>query len=467
MASKSNKKSRSNRFIASVIFLIALAVIFGVSFIWTDQINNALKLTSITQSEFGGKSIEELNQDVESGGDSKSLQVHFVDVGQGDACIIEFPNDTKMIIDGGKDKEKAKLLDYIENNIGEKGSMAKSKETKGYAFDYAILTHSDEDHCGGLDDVLNTYAAKVFYRPNEEATRKGFKDPAKIALKLSSDATLKDTLAYKNVIETGYNNSRVQYVTGAKLEGNVIEPVKTDASVSDDEFKKSDEYFKFEFFTPIKNSYKDFNDYSPVMILTYMGKTIVMSGDAEVAAEAEFVAAAKTKDGKYEIFDESFNADVIKLGHHGSKTSSSEEYLKALTNESLTKNVLAVISCGFGNSYKHPHEQTLDRLTSLGFKEENVLRTDKNSSIVLAVANVEGTYQLLSGANVVRTEKATVAIGGVVNIQWRELCITVWVIIAAILIIKPTIDYFKKSKRKYENASAGTKKNNRNKPKKK
>ena len=433
---KSEKKSGTHHLLARVIFLVVLAVIFGVSFIWTDQINRALGLTKVESAEYDGASTQEVINGTQNS--DASLTLHFVDVGQGDACIIELPDDKKIIIDGGKDKEKEKLLTYIDEVIDPADEMKKEKESGGYGFDYAILTHSDEDHCGGLDDVLNEYGSRVFYRPNEAATYKGYADPGKSSL--LQDYTEKSTLAYMRAIDAGYKGETA-YVSNANDEvSSIIKP---------DGIDESDPcYYELNFYTPIRNSYKDFNDYSPVMILSYQGKSIALSGDAEKTAEAEFVEAAKSGSGKYSIFTDDYTVDVIKLGHHGSRTSSSEDYLETLTTQSSRKDVLAIASCGFGNSYGHPHAETLTRLNDMGFSADNVLRTDQNGTIVLAVRQDEsGVFALFYGANAVRVEKSAMELGSL-DVRWREICITIWIFAAVVLIVQPIASEFNKKTKK-------------------
>ena len=110
------------------------------------------------------------------------------------------------------------------------------------------------------------------------------------------------------------------------------------------------------------------------------------SGDAEAQAEQEFVE---------EYFDYDFDIDVFKLGHHGSRTSSSQELIELVTKQSKRDEIRCVISCGEGNSYNHPHQEALDRFISLGFLEENILRTDQIGDIVFEVKpDLQGNYSL-------------------------------------------------------------------------
>ena len=159
---KNQKRKPSKNWAFRLGFVIFLGIILAISLIWQKEINQYLGL--IDNDEINKVGVVTLGSD---------CNVHFIDVGQGDACIIELPDEKKIIIDGGKDKEKQKLLDYIDDNI-----KSKSGEALNF-FDYAILTHSDEDHCGGLDDIFRLYQIGCFYRPNQLAVSKSqnFTDP--------------------------------------------------------------------------------------------------------------------------------------------------------------------------------------------------------------------------------------------------------------------------------------------------
>ncbi|MDE7395141.1 MAG: MBL fold metallo-hydrolase, partial [Clostridiales bacterium] len=209
-AKSDTKKIWIIRVVVAAVLIAALAL----SLIWTDAINEKLGLVGVKESAYGGNSLDTALAGGTATEDDvgKDLNVHFVDVGQGDACIIEFPDERTMLIDAAKAKDRDKLLTYIENNI--KGSDG---NTIAY-FDYAILTHPDEDHCGGMGEVLTKYPAKTFYRPNVAATydKNDFKDPLAdqiIAATNDSKYNKKDTKAYDAAIEAGYNLSRK---TGSK-----------------------------------------------------------------------------------------------------------------------------------------------------------------------------------------------------------------------------------------------------------
>lgn len=321
------------------------------------------------------------------------LEVHFLDVGQGDCSIIKLPEGKTVIIDAGDTKtdNRNKILNYIEANF----------EIK--YFDYAIITHTDADHCGGIKDVLTNYPAKTIYRPNVLATYSGFTDPViAISQDESKDDNLKlwtddgvaadvdkidrkSTAAYKNFIEQAYKTFELNNATYTPQvvvsDGRRID--RPEGKASQDIIG---ERYSITFYSPLQYKYDDSNDYSNIFILEFMGFEFFFSGDAEKDAEEDFVQT-------YAEYD--FDIDVFKLGHHGSRTSSSTALLDLVTKPSKRNQIFAIASCGKDNSYGHPHKEALDRLLSLGFSEDNILRTDTVGDIVFEVKpNSLGNYSL-------------------------------------------------------------------------
>ncbi|MCH5351081.1 MAG: MBL fold metallo-hydrolase [Clostridiales bacterium] len=371
-------KVKSSTVIQLVILVLA-AVAAGISCIWSYDIELATGLLHY----------EEVALAEGIGG---SLSVYYVDVGQGDCTVVSLPDGKTIIIDGGENNKKTETA--IDSFIAETFTDFKY-------FDYAILTHPDSDHCGSLDYALEKYPARVSYRPNVEAV--GTKanptvDPGKADL--STGAVTKDTAAYAKCITAMYAQNAdftpTVYVTDPADENQTIR-----GGEGDDEYSLT-------FFSPLSKKYSDWNDYSPIMILEYRGFKFAMSGDAEKANETEFVAkvnAAKT-DGvtdKYDIFTDDFCVNAIKTGHHGSRTSTSQAYIDVMTTEGGAKNVYYIISCGDGNSYGHPHSETLNKLDGMGVPEENILRTDLVGTITLTVKEDSGEdgegYALFYGNN--------------------------------------------------------------------
>lgn len=409
-----------------IIITLIVGVLLGLSMIWETQINVALGLTKQTEKgEYNGQTNVEVISEAK---DKGALNVHFLDVGQGDACIVELPDYKKVLIDcaDGKTEHTNTVLDYIDDNIKTREGNTIEK------FDYVILTHSDSDHCGSMADVLERYPAENFYRPNVAAnyhnkkTKETYVDPA--IDKMKGNYVTKDTLAYMKAIDAGCRNAEKVYINSVDLdpiEGDVDGDGEVDYSLS--------------FYGPKSPSYSDWNNYSPIMILEFEKKRFALTGDCEKDGEKEFVDAVKDGKGKFAIFDDEFTVDVIKAGHHGSRTSTSSAFIEAVTTKENIENVLMIISCGFGNSYKHPHAEKLEQFRADGIKDENVLRTDQNGTIVLSVHKDDsGNYSLFHGASaIVRVETTSV--------DWRYIAISVFAVVFLILIVEPFIRSAKKA----------------------
>ena len=116
------------------------------------------------------------------------------------------------------------------------------------------------------------------------------------------------------------------------------------------------------FVAPVKDSYEDLNDYSGVIRLDYGSQSFLLTGDAGTESEAQMLSSGIA-----------IKSTVLKVGHHGSSTSTSTKFLKAVAPQ------YAVIMVGRDNPYNHPHNQTLTKLTEAGIK---IYRTDQNGTIV-------------------------------------------------------------------------------------
>lgn len=253
------------------------------------------------------------------------LSVHFLDVGQADAILI-LDGDKTMMIDTGdwpNGEDKAYMLSYIE-------SLGIT------VIDYLVLTHPDADHIGGAPEVINTFDVKNCIMPNATKT----------------------SAVFERTIKALEDN-----------EVNVILPVPGD----DYTLKNA----SFRILAPINEKYKDSNDYSVVLRMQYGEKSILFTGDAETLSESEMLE-------KYTAAD--LKADVLKVGHHGSSTSSTQTFLDLVDPD------YAVISCGVGNSYGHPHSAVIDRLNA---RELALFRTDTQGTIVLKTDGKELSLEAL------------------------------------------------------------------------
>ncbi len=249
------------------------------------------------------------------GEDDKILTVSFLDVGQGDSTLISLPDGKWVLIDGGNVADGELIADYL---------VGRGIDT----IDLMVATHPHEDHIGGLDDVLAAVDVQKIYMPE-----------------LSEDDT-PTTKTYEYFLDAVIN------------EGCDVYPATAGETVM------QGEDYTLTCLSPARSDIGDLNNYSVVLKLKYKDAEYLFMGDAEKEIEEEIL------DSLYDI-----SADVIKLGHHGSSTSSSEDFLLAVRPD------CAVISCGADNKYNHPHEETLLTCSKLYI---DVYRTDQYGTIHIA-----------------------------------------------------------------------------------
>ncbi len=184
---------------------------------------------------------------------------------------------------------------------------------------YVIVTHPHEDHIGGLDTVIDTFNIENIYMPKVQ----------------HNTATFEDTLL-------AIQNKGLKINT-AKSGTNIL----------------NIDNLNVEILAPVNDSYDELNNYSSVIKITYGDNSFLFMGDAEFLSENEITA--------------DLQADMLKVGHHGSDTSTSREFLNKV------KPTYAVISVGNDNSYGHPSNDVLALLDELNV---NVFRTDEQGTIV-------------------------------------------------------------------------------------
>lgn len=239
------------------------------------------------------------------------LAIHYIDVGQGDCELIQFDNKN-MLIDAGPCDAADKVISYL-------------KKAKVSVLDYVIETHPHEDHIGGMSLVLNNFKVNNFLAP-------------KINILPSTDV-------YKRLLK------------------NIKKKNLSIISPAPGYFFELNPKIKCEVLAPVNIYYQDLNNYSIVIKLIYNNCKFLFMGDAQTESENEMLS---------QNFDLSCN--VIKVGHHGSKTASSDNFLKEVTPN------IAVISCGKDNDFGHPHKAVLEKYKAIGCK---IYRTDLNGDIVV------------------------------------------------------------------------------------
>ena len=259
---------------------------------------------TIEQIEGIGK---KLNVNINDENIQGEMEVHFIDVGQGDTTLIVCDGES-MLIDAG-DNDKGTLV----QNYLEKRNIEKLK--------YLILTHPDADHIGGADVIVTKFECENIFMSDSES----------------------DSDTYRDVI------SAIKYKENKNL---LPKPGKKYELGS----------AKFTIIAPNGNYGDDTNNASIGIRMQHGENSFIFTGDAEETAENDIL-----------INGLPIQSDVYQVGHHGSKSSSSPNFLKAVNPK------YAVISCGANNKYGHPHAATLNNLRSMGV---NVFRTDEQGSIV-------------------------------------------------------------------------------------
>ena len=247
------------------------------------------------------------------------VQFHFIDVGQGDAALIR-TEAGDILIDAGTNSSEDELKAYLDS-MGVKD------------LEYAVFTHPHEDHIGGADMVLSTYNVKRVVLPDVTATTKVFE--------------------------------RMM---------DAIEAEKCEVIEATPDYVFNVGEVKCTILAPISTSYTETNNYSVVIRADYGETSVLFTGDAEVDAEAEMLERYRFKD--------TLDCDLLKAGHHGSDTSSGQEFLNAVTP------AYAVISVGEGNTYDHPKQETLTKYDAMKIQ---YFRTDKEGSIVFVSTGGEPT----------------------------------------------------------------------------
>lgn len=214
---------------------------------------------------------------------------------------------------------KTMLIDAGDNKTGIK-AVAYLNNLGIERIDYLVATHPHADHIGGMADVINDFDIGRVYMPDVTTNTKTFE-------------SMLDAIEKKNIP-----------VTKATAGVNIFKEDGISADI----------------IAPNSLTYKEMNNYSAVVRLVYGNTVYLFMGDAETLSEDEITADVR--------------ADVLKVGHHGSDTSSGENFILRVSPR------VAVISVGEGNSYGHPKDEVIDRLRGSG---ATVFRTDKDGTVVI------------------------------------------------------------------------------------
>ena len=240
------------------------------------------------------------------------ISIHYINVGQGDSILINV-NNKNLLIDSGPKDSQNDLLNYLDNlNI--------------HSLDYVIATHPHEDHIGNMSKIIEKYNVISFYSPKVSHTSKCFEDMI---------TSLRNKNLKINIIKAG--------TSSINLGPNTLVTV----------------------YSPINKIYDDnYNNYSPIIKIQFGKTSFMFTGDAEELVEKQVVKNNKN-----------LKANVLKIGHHGSSTSSCKEFIDAV-NPSVF-----IISVGKFNDFNHPSKSTLDLLNS--YDNKKIFRTDNDGTIII------------------------------------------------------------------------------------
>ena len=323
--------------------------------------------------------------------------VLFLDVGQGDCCIVHTRSSGNYIFDAGSSSVK---------DVGYRTLIPALKYYGIDKIDVIFVSHTDEDHINGIIELINLSDIEKIKIKNI-AFAKG----------TAEDKNMKAVLSWLDTKESKEDHStKIIYlnagdvISKGELSINILYPFKDKKSIEDEKIMKTGEYGrdmvkkdKYEkhdqrqFFNGlVKNSG---NDYSLVAELRYKKLEAIFTGDISSCVEEKLVKQSfgkkeesdvedrkgkedsdvKDRKGKedFDVKDKKEKEDVLrilKVPHHGSKYSSSEAFLKSVDCD------IAIISAGENNLYGHPHKETLERLEEAGCK---VYRTDKDGAIII------------------------------------------------------------------------------------
>lgn len=201
---------------------------------------------------------------------------------------------------------------------------------------YLVATHPHADHIGGMAAVIRTFDIEKVYMPRVSHTSK----------------------TYENIL------------LAVKSKGLKIISAKAGTTILDQEG------LKVNIVAPCGSSYDDLNNYSAVIKIQHGNTAFLLTGDAEAESEQQMLSS-------------NLKADVLKVGHHGSNSSTTSSFLKAVSPK------YAVISCGAGNQYGHPHQETLSKLANAGVK---TYRTDTSGTVIFISDGKTLTVKTLGGS---------------------------------------------------------------------
>lgn len=267
---------------------------------------------------------------------NRPLTVTFLDVGQGDAIVIETPQRQTLLMDAGGKlffEEEAWQVRRKPFDTGEHIVMPFLRHKGIRSIDYLIMSHGDADHIGGMQAIVEQMPVRSFIRGPKTV------DPSEVEQELLTALAARNIPVYRAKSGDGWELED-------ELSIQFIQPAADQVAESDR------------------------NAQSLVLWLSYKGRSIILTGDADQAVEQQIIQ-------KWDLPA----TDVLKAGHHGSDTSTGDEWLRTIQPK------VTILSLGENNRYNHPHPDVVKRLQSAG---SQIFRTDQQGGIVVRI-NHRGT----------------------------------------------------------------------------
>lgn len=314
---KAIKFAKKNKMAVAVIIIIAIIVVIGL--ITLHSTGNLNYVINFINGFFADDDI--INDNLASA--EGDLVIHFNDVGQGDNILIMLPDGKTLLIDGGErfnDIEEDAVSYITDRNID--------------TLNYVILTHTDSDHCGSLNDIIDAvtnvekvYFPKIKTKDSQINAQIGLTSGAVIAI---TTEVYKDFV--EEVVESTYKDGDIRKATNYEYLLNEI-------IIDGGNYRFTMYCVSQTYYDNMDDDSHDINDISPICVLEYAGRKIVFTGDAnnstiETSAEKRFLDAMAQKGYS------SYDCDILKVAHHGGRDSSGADFLNFITCE------YAIISVG-------------------------------------------------------------------------------------------------------------------------
>lgn len=339
-------KNKNSIYIAVAVLIIVILVAVILSLYFAGKLDPLLeKLTEtsapVETASDSGSGSGEIGSNVSapkgvSPGtiDGVPVTIYFVNVGQGDAILLDLPDDKCMLIDGGttKNPPQGSARDALNAKL--------SEVTKDNVIDYMIVTHSDTDHFSLLSGVLDSYEVKNIYFNDIEETSKVYTKTYGAFCKKAKEEE------GANVVAVSTPDDNIYTFSVGACAFSVFSP-------GNDGFTSENARIK--------------NGMSLITLLTYGERKILFTGDATDEEEEWFIEYTSSYD---------MDVDFLKIAHHGSRTSNTAAFLAYVQAE------YGVISVGEGNSYGLPADETLQRIEAANV---TYYRTDYVGTIVLTL----------------------------------------------------------------------------------